>query len=55
MGCLDARKCELEYVIGFMVVPVSQSGAQMKENLLALYFHSVKFQNLSVTGIKLVK
>ena len=53
MGCLDGRKCEFEYVIRFMVVPVSQSRAHLKENQLALCFLSVKFQNLSETGNKL--
>ena len=55
MGCLDGRKCEFEYFIRFMVVPVSQSRAQMKKNQLTLYFLSVKFQNLSETANKLAK
>ena len=53
MGCLDGRKCEFEYVIRFMAVPVSQSRAHLKENQLILCFLSVKFQNLSETGNKL--
>ena len=50
MGCLDGRKCEFEHVIRFMLVPVSQSRAHLKENQLTLCFLSVKFQNLSETG-----
>ena len=53
MGYLDGRKCEFEFVIRFMAVPVSKSRAHLKENQLTLCFLSVKFQNLSETGNKL--